>query len=582
MYAKLLLILGIVLGVLALALLAPLGPAKQPDVVERSGKLVGSGHFVLVHDGAKWLDESFTLFLSPDGGYLLVSQGTLTVSGAEIKIADQTHYDSDYRPLAYQLAAETPSGTQIVSAQRGDRDFTMEVRAGAARQAADGALDRNLVLLDNNVIAHYAVLLEAIRGGSVAQTFSAAVPQALVRIPSRWDEPAAVQFQSGAKTYAGKRIAVHLGDTAIDLVSYEGRLVGLVNRSQGTVAYDVELLPDGFSVIESPGSGAPPGGAERLVSFQSGDVTLVGTLLLPPTQTAPVCAVLFVAGSGPVDRDGNAPGLQMDAYRQLARAFADSGIASFRYDKRGVGASGGDANTASRSDLLADVRAAWEFLRAQPELAGVPCVALGHSEGTYLVEDLAAGNPAVAGLVLLCGSPQSLAGVTRWQVESLLLQQGASEDQMRAALEQEDQFISFIKASTGQWADISVSALRAALPWLSDAAAQQLKSSPLGLAWLREHYNADPVASLSRITCPVLIISAGKDAQVPPNDGEALAGVLRTSGNADVTAVLLSDLNHVLRHHPEEPNLVYQHLDEPVDSRVAATIVPWAAQEFGE
>ena len=34
MYTKLLLILGIVLGVLALALLAPLGPAKQPDVVE--------------------------------------------------------------------------------------------------------------------------------------------------------------------------------------------------------------------------------------------------------------------------------------------------------------------------------------------------------------------------------------------------------------------------------------------------------------------------------------------------------------------------------------------------------------------
>ncbi len=224
----------------------------------------------------------------------------------------------------------------------------------------------------------------------------------------------------------------------------------------------------------------------------------------------------------------------MDAYRQLARAFADKGIASFRYDKRGVGASGGDTSTASRSDLLADVRAAWNSLRAQPELAGVPRLALGHSEGTYLVEDLAAGNPDVAGLVLLCGSPQSLAGVTRWQVETLLRQQGASDDQVRAALEQEDQYLAFVKASSGQWADYSVGALQSALPWLTDAAAQQLKSSTLGLAWLREHYNADPVASLSRITCPVLIISAGKDAQVPPKDGEAMAEVLRTSGNADV------------------------------------------------
>ncbi|MCX6093105.1 MAG: hypothetical protein NTX23_09605, partial [Candidatus Bipolaricaulota bacterium] len=135
---------------------------------------------------------------------------------------------------------------------------------------------------------------------------------------------------------------------------------------------------------------------------------------------------------------------------------------------------------------------------------------------------------------------------------------------------------------SGQWADYSVGALQSALPWLTDAAAQQLKSSTLGLAWLREHYNADPVVSLSRITCPVLIISAGKDVQVPPKDGEATAEVLRTSGNADVSAVLLSDLNHVLRHHPEEPNLVYQHLDEPVDPRVSATIVPWVEQEFGE
>ncbi len=167
MTAKLLLILGVILGAIVLALLAPIGPAKQPEKTESSGELVDSGHFVLDRDGARWLDESFTLFLNSDGGYLLVSQGTLSVSGAEIEIAEQTHYDSDYRPLAYQLAAETPSGTQIVSAQRGDREFTMEVRAGAARQATDGALDRNLLLLDNNVIAHYAVLLEAIRGGSV-------------------------------------------------------------------------------------------------------------------------------------------------------------------------------------------------------------------------------------------------------------------------------------------------------------------------------------------------------------------------------------------------------------------------------
>ncbi len=581
MSTKLLLVVGIVLGILALALLAPLEPSRVLDVGRSPGELMSSGHFVLMRGSTKWLDESFSLFLVPGGEHLLVSQGTLTVSGVSVDIAEQTRYDGEYRPLAYQLAADTPAGVQIVSAQRSDRSFTMEVRAGAARQSTDGAVDENLFLLDNNVIAHYAVLLAAMDSGEVGQTFSAAVPQALTQIPSRWDVPAAVRFRSGDTAYEGQKIVVHLGDTAIDLVSYDGRLVGLVNRTQGTIAYDVDLLPDGFALVEAEEISTAGDIVEKPVSFRSGDLTLAGTLTLPATQTPPLCVVLLVAGSGPVDRDGNAAGFRMDAYRQLAHALAGSGIASLRYDKRGVGESAGDAATASRADLLADVRAAWDALSARSELAETPRVALGHSEGTYLVEDLAAGNPDVDGLILLCGSPQSLADVTRWQVETLLRQQGATDEQVRVALEQEDEYLAFVKASSGQWSDYTVAELRTALPWLTDAAAQQLKASPLGLAWLREHYNANPRASLSRIACPVLILSAGKDVQVPPADGEAMAEVLKASGNTRVTSVLLADLNHVLRHHPEEPNLVYQHLDEPVDRRVPAALEEWVREELG-
>lgn len=582
MNTKLLLILGILVGVLALALFTSWGPRPTgPIPAESAGQLLSSSHFVLERGGARLLDESFSLFLASDGGRLLITRSTLTVSGASIKLAAQTHYDDGYRPTAYQLAAETPAGTQIVSLQRGERTVQMEVRVGAARQTADAPLAENLLLLDNNVIGHFAVLFDAIRAGTIEQTFSAAVPQALLAIPSRWEDSAAVRFQSGGKTYDGKRTAIHLGDVVIDLVSYDGRLVGLVNRTQGTVAYDLDILPDGLS-LPAASEGPAIGVVERAVSFRNGDLTLSGTVALPPSQTPALCAVLFVAGSGPVDRDGNAPGFEMDAYRQLAQSLAREGIGSLRYDKRGVGASGGDASMASRADLVADVRSAWNALSAVPELAQLPRLALGHSEGVYLIEELAAGNSAVDGLILLCGSPQSLAAVTRWQVETLLRLQGTSDEQIRAALEQEDEYLAFVKASTGQWSDYTVEELRQALPWLTAAAAQQLKATPLGLAWLREHYNADPAASLSRIVCPVLIVSAGKDVQVPPADGEAMAEMLRASGNRDVTSILLPDLNHILRHHPEEPSFIYQHLDEPVDARVTAALAAWVREEWGD
>jgi pimeloyl-ACP methyl ester carboxylesterase len=582
MSAKLLLVLGIILGIL-LAGFVVLQRTAGPEPAAVQGQLVGSGHFVLEQSGARLLEETYSLFFLPEGGYMLISQGTLSVAGASIGIAQQTQYDSEYRPLTYQLAADTPTGTQIVSAQRGDRGLTMEVRAGAMRQSADVAEVESLVLLDNNVISHYAVLLAAFRVGAVGQTFSAAVPQVLAAFPSRWDVPESVEFRSGSRTYDGKVFSVHVADTTIDLVTYDGRLVGLVNRTQSTVAYDVDLLPDGLSLDRAEAARPSAAVVERDVSFQSGDLTLVGSLTMPPAQSAPSCAVLFVSGSGPVDRDGNAPGFRMDAYRQLAYALAESGIASLRYDKRGTGSSEGDGRTASRSDLVADVRAAWEALRRQPEIgSSIPRLAVGHSEGAYLVEELAADNPDVDGLILLCGAAKSLADVTRWQVETLLRQQGATDDQVRVAMEQEDSYLAFVQVSAGQWSDVTVEALRAAMPWLTEAAALQLKSSALGLAWLREHYNADPAKVLARVACPVLALNGAKDLQVPPSEGGLIAAALRKGGNNAVDVILLDDLNHVLRHHPEEPSLMYQHLDEPVDPRVTSAIVAWAREQVRE
>ncbi|TVR65017.1 MAG: hypothetical protein EA426_00250, partial [Spirochaetaceae bacterium] len=64
---------------------------------------------------------------------------------------------------------------------------------------------------------------------------------------------------------------------------------------------------------------------------------LHGSLRLPATP-GPHPLVLMIAGSGPTDRDGNSallPG-RNDSLMMLAEALAESGVASLRYDKRGV------------------------------------------------------------------------------------------------------------------------------------------------------------------------------------------------------------------------------------------------------
>src|SRR5439155_16945655 len=66
------------------------------------------------------------------------------------------------------------------------------------------------------------------------------------------------------------------------------------------------------------------------------------TLLLPMvSEIQYVPGVVLVAGSGPTDRDGNnrlVPA-RIDLLKQIAERLARVGIASLRYDKRGIGAS---------------------------------------------------------------------------------------------------------------------------------------------------------------------------------------------------------------------------------------------------
>lgn len=85
-------------------------------------------------------------------------------------------------------------------------------------------------------------------------------------------------------------------------------------------------------------SGAARAWTEREAQAGPQPATLHGTLALPDGAD-PVPGVLILAGSGPVDRDGNLPGVRNESLKLLARALADQGVASLRVDKRGIGAS---------------------------------------------------------------------------------------------------------------------------------------------------------------------------------------------------------------------------------------------------
>ncbi len=160
--------------------------------------------------------------------------------------------------------------------------------------------------------------------------------------------------------------------------------------------------------------------SQQEVTVERGGVSLVGTLKMPAAK-GPTPVALIIAGSGPTDRDGNSKlGLSTDAYRQIADSLASRGVATLRFDKRGVGASGKtfDPKALTIDDFVEDALAFVRWLEAQKGRFS-KITLLGHSEGG-LIALMMASRPGVHvdGLVLAATAGRPLRAVIHEQLES--------------------------------------------------------------------------------------------------------------------------------------------------------------------
>src|SRR6266852_4170612 len=134
--------------------------------------------------------------------------------------------------------------------------------------------------------------------------------------------------------------------------------------------------------LQTADTSTPSAAVESPYTIRSGALELGGTVTVPRDATGRVPVVLIIAGSGPTDRNGNSlMGIRPNSYAQLAWRLTERGIASLRYDKRGMPGTKGtfDMTRMTLGDFAADARAAAESLTHDPRFSKV--LLLGHSEG---------------------------------------------------------------------------------------------------------------------------------------------------------------------------------------------------------
>ena len=294
--------------------------------------------------------------------------------------------------------------------------------------------------------------------------------------------------------------------------------------------------------------------AERLVitervALETPTGTLHGTLERPQSS-APVPVALLIAGSGPTDRDGNSAMLKgaNNSLKLLAAGLAAQGIASLRYDKRGVAESAGKEplNEADlRFETYIDDAVLWgRKLRADRRFSSLTLV--GHSEGS-LIGMVAARKLGADAFVSLAGAGRNVRQIILEQVKPQLPPElfKATEEIMN-------------QLAAGK----TVETVPPALYVLFRPSIQ-----PYMISWLRY----DPVKELAALSVPVLIAQGTTDIQATEEDARLLA-----KANPAAKLLLLEGMNHVLKAVPNERDKQLASYGDP-----SLPVVPQLIEEIG-
>ena len=301
--------------------------------------------------------------------------------------------------------------------------------------------------------------------------------------------------------------------------------------------------------------------ATEEVTFTNGEAALAGTLVLPEGYSRRTPVLIFVTGSGQEDRDETI--FDHKPFAVIADALGRAGIASLRYDDRGVGGSTGDVVNATTEDFKEDALAGIRLLRERFDRVGV----IGHSEGGTIALMLAAEHKADF-IVSLAGMAVSGLETVVAQSRVSLVAMGYSGDVLDKYCEAVRQAC-YVRVHGGRMPFPDELDLPDELKQNYQAVLHQIQSP-----WMIKFLSLDMRPLLGSISCPVLALNGTKDIQVEP---ESNLGALRSGlpANSVNKIVALEGLNHLFQHCTTGAISEYRLIEETIAPDALDLIVAW-------
>ena len=348
--------------------------------------------------------------------------------------------------------------------------------------------------------------------------------------------------------------------------------------TQNGITLSLDLRPGKIELTRPQTPNPPYPYATEEVTFknETESAELSGTLTYPITYgfqpKANVPVVLMVTGSGGQDR--NEELFHHKPFLVIADFLAKHGIASLRYDDRGVGKSTGPTKNTTTLNNLSDAEAGISYLRNLNKFGQIGV--LGHSEGGTIAFMMGA-NKSVDFLISLAGGAANGIDVIVGQNEAAMQLQGVPAiliEQYATALRilYKDRIEAKKIEDYGQYVEDLCQKNSLTLP--DNFKANLAKCCTFGGEWMTWFLKYNPSEAISQIDCPVMALNGNLDLQVLCKDN--LPVIKKNLPSNDKHLIKEYDsLNHLFQHCTPTTALNYGGIEETISEEVLNDIATW-------
>jgi alpha-beta hydrolase superfamily lysophospholipase len=305
----------------------------------------------------------------------------------------------------------------------------------------------------------------------------------------------------------------------------------------------------------------------------SGEKTIYGSIRIPEGG-GKYPAILIIAGSGPLDRDGNdrKGKYPTNLYKELAHYMTDLGFITFRYDKRGTGKSDGEWLATGLSDLVEDAKKSIEFLMSHPNVDAKKIIVCGHSEGTVIATKLTEIFN-LAGVMFLAGGVDNvIEATTKQRLLSYkeLFETPGIMGWMYRKLKVDVKGEKSIEKVMKKIINSDKSIVKVQLFFKQPA------------KWMREHNAYNTREALKKVTCPVFAIQGDKDVLVDSEVLNELSSLVQGQSEFHI----IPNMEHGLRFQTEPKSILNMKkifkdiLKRPIHEEALEKLSSWLVTNY--